>query len=52
MVSRLFDFTRKFKGKVSVAKNIEFIEEKRCNYRMRRFIAINNQDCASFDESA
>ena len=50
-VTRQFDFTQKSKGVFSVAKNIEFIEEKRHNHRMRRFIVINGQDCASFDES-
>ena len=50
--SKQFDFTQKSKGKVSVAKNNEFIEENMRNHRMRRFIAINGQDCASFDESS
>ena len=51
MVSRQFDFTRKSNGVFSVAKYIEFIEEKRRNHRMQLFIAINGQDCASFGES-
>ena len=50
VVFRQFDFTRKSKGVFFIAKNIEFIEEKRRNRRMRRFIVINGQDCASFDE--
>ena len=51
VVSRQFDFTWKSKGKVSVAKNIEFIEEKRRNRRINGRIATNGQDCASFGES-
>ena len=34
VVSREFDFIRKSKGVFSVAKNIEFIEEKRRNRRI------------------
>ena len=51
VVSRQFDFSWKSKGVFSVAKNISFIEEKRRNCWMRWFIAINGQDCTSFDES-
>ena len=50
VVSRQFDFTRKFEGSISVAKNIEFIEEKRRNHRINDRIAINSQDCTSFGE--
>ena len=34
----------------SIAKNIEFIEEKRRNRRMQPFIAINGPDHALIDE--
>ena len=44
VVSRQFDFTRKSKGVIYVAKNIGFIEEKRRNYRMRWFIATRWHD--------
>ena len=43
VVSRHFDFTQKSKGNISIAKNTEFIEEKRRN----RWI--NGLDEASFD---
>ena len=38
---------KKSKGSVFVAKNTEFIEETMHNRRMRWFITINGQDCAS-----
>ena len=41
LVSRQFDFTQKSKGSFSVAKNIEFIEEKRRNRWINGLIAIN-----------
>ena len=50
LVSRQFDFTRKSKGSFFVAKNIEFMEEKRLNRRMCRFIVINGRDHASVGE--
>ena len=42
---------KKSKGQFRFTKNIGFIGEKRHNHRMRWFIAINGQDCTSFDES-
>ena len=51
VASRQFDFTQKSKGNFRFTKNISFIGEKRRNRRMKWFIAINSQDCASFDES-
>ena len=42
VVSRQFDFTRKSKGNVSVAKNIEFIQERSRNRQINGVIAINN----------
>ena len=50
VMSKQFDFTRKSKGSVSVAKNTEFIEEKRCNHRINGRIAINSSDEAPVDE--
>ena len=50
MVSKQFYESRKSKGPFRFTKNIGFIAEKRHNRRMRWFIAINGQDCASFDE--
>ena len=45
MVSRQFDFTQKSRGSIFVAKNTEFIEEKRHNHR------INGPNEASFDQN-
>ena len=51
MVSRQFDFTRKSKVNVSVAKNIKFIEELGITVRSNDLIAINDRDNAPVDES-
>ena len=42
VVSRQFDFTRKSKVNVSVAKNIKFIEELGITVRSNGLIAIND----------
>ena len=42
VVSTQFDFPRKSKGVFSIAKNIEFIEEKRSNRQINDRIAINS----------
>ena len=51
VVSRQFDFTQKSKGPVSVAKNIEFIEDFERNRRSSGLITINVKDDALFGKS-
>ena len=51
VVSKQFDFTRKSKGPVSVAKNSEFIEEFGHNHRIWTSIAISGLDDALFDQN-
>ena len=51
VVSRQFDFTRKSKDNISVAKNIEFIEELGVTVGSNGLITINGPDEASLGES-
>ena len=44
-------FTQKSKGEFSSGGTIQFIEDFGCNRWMQRSIVINDQDCASIDES-
>ena len=51
MVSRQFNFTKKSKSPLSVAKNSEFIEEFGHDHRINGRIVINGRDEASFDQN-